>query len=191
MTVKYIKNSKNRPFLFIAILLIVFSGHIHGQSNKIVFIGVQPAITVEPFYEKGELDVNIFPFMIETPIGLRSTLKLTPLINYHSGGSKNGISDIGLFAILPFYFQKRADSTSRPFGFYLGPVVGFGRNKINDHYTTTLAVEPGYMFQAEKKFTISIGLQLGGSFFSYDSEPNKWVFHWGPKISLGLWLGGS
>ena len=161
---------------------------IYAQDKHPVFIGIQPAITVEPFYEEGELDVNVFPLLIETPIGSRVTIKLSPLLNYHIGGEENGISDVGLYVVFPVYIKKRETKSDLPYGFYVGPVLGFGRNLLNEHYTTTLAVEPGYFFKANKSFTVSLGLQFGGSYFSYDDNSSKWIFHWGPKIGLGFWV---
>jgi hypothetical protein len=173
---------------FTTIFILVLSSNLFGQSKRPIFIGIQPAITVEPFYEEGELDVNCFPLVIETRIGNRTNLRFAPIANYHIGGSENGFSDIGLFAVLPIFFKKAESLEDRTRGFYIGPVLGFGRNLINEHYTTTLAVEPGYMLKADKRFTAAFGLQLGSSYFSDDAQPSKWVFHWGPKISLGFWL---
>ena len=177
-----------RPLFFLVILTLIISRQSFGQSNTPIFIGIQPNITVEPFYEKGELDIDILPLVLEASIGLRTNLKITPLVNYHVGGQTNGVSDIGVFVVLPIFFKKKENRSDKPHGFYVGPVLGFGRNLINDRNTTTLAVEPGYLFKAERRFTISLGLQLGGSYFSYDSQPNEWVTHWGPKIGFGFWI---
>lgn len=173
------------------ILLLLFIGPAYGQTSKIFFIGVQPSITIEPFYEKGELDVNIIPVVFEAPIGIRTNIRLLPFVNYHSGGLSNGVSDIALYSVLPIYFRKRESAESKPYGFYIGPVLGFGRNLIYNHYTTTLALEPGYMFEAKNKLTIGLGIQFGASFFAYESEPDNWLSHWGPKVSFGFWLDRS
>ena len=171
------------------ILLFVFSiGNVCGQTKKPVFIGIQPSITIEPFYEDGELDVNIFPLVLEIPIGQRINFRFLPTANYHFGGVNNGFSDVGFYSVLPIFFRKSESTEAKPYGFYIGPVLGFGRNLINSHYTTTLAVEPGYMFKAKKSFTITLGAQFGTSYFAYDSQPNKWLFHWGPKVSFGFWI---
>ena len=164
------------------------SGFVFGQYSKPIFIGIQPAITVEPFYAEGELDVNVFPVVAEFPVGQQIDLRIVPILNYHIGGEENGVSDVGSYFVLPVFITQREEGEALPHGFYIGPVLGLGRNLINDHFTTTLAVEPGYLFKAEKSFTIALGLQLGGSHFSYDDNPNKWVFHWGPKVSLGFWV---
>ena len=101
---------------------------------------------------------------------------------------KMGFQTLVSILFSPIFFAKNESSDTKPFGFYVGPVFGFGRNLLNNHYTTTLAAEPGYMFEAKKSFTITLGVQLGSSYFTYDSQPNKWVFHWGPKVSFGFWL---
>ena len=179
-----------KRFLFISLFLFAGTTISFAQSNFRAFLGIQPSITIEPFYEDGELDVNILPIVLEFPIGNRVDFRILPLMNYHFGGEEQGLSDVGFFTVLPIFFKSQEESRY-PFGFYAGPVLGLGRNLINDHYTTTLAVEPGYFFETKKRFSISLGLQLGSSFFAYDAKPNKWVFHWGPKVSFGFWLGDS
>ena len=89
------------------------------------------------------------------------------------------------------FFKEIENRQDIPKGFYLGPVLGFGRNLLNEHFTTTLAAEPGYMFETRKSFTIVLGIQLGASYFHYDSQPNKWVLHWGPKVTFGFWVPGK
>jgi hypothetical protein len=174
--------------LTIALPILICTVNTYGQSGIPVLLGVQPGITVEPFYEEGELDINVFPLLVETPIGSRINIKLSPIVNYHIGGEKNGFSDIGIFTVFPVFFNERDKREDRPYGIYIGPVLGFGRNLINEHFTTTLAIEPGYMFESKRRFSLSLGIQFGASYFSYDAKPNKWVFHWGPKITFGFWL---
>lgn len=172
----------------VIIILVAYLGCTYGQSDKKIFLGIQPAITVEPFYDEGELDINVFPLILETPISSRVNLRIAPIANYHLGGITNGFSDLSVFTVLPVFFRKTEDQNAKPFGFYIGPVLGFGRNIINNHYTTTLALEPGYMFEAKRSFTITLGVQFGASYFVYDSNPNKWTSHFGPKITFGFWL---
>ncbi len=169
-------------------LCILLLGEVYGQSKNNVFIGIQPSITVEPFYESGEFDLNILPLVFETPVDLRINIRFLPSANYHFGGETSGFSDIGFFTVLPIYLKKTESVENQTYGFYIGPVLGFGRNLINHHYTSTVAVEPGFMFQAKKRFTINLGGQFGASYFAYDSQPNKWLSHFGAKVSLGFWL---
>ena len=177
---------KQLPLL--AILVLISWGQSYGQSDTPIFIGIQPGITIEPFYEKGEFDLNILPLVFEASVSQRINIRITPTVNYHFGGATNGVSDVGASVVLPVFFKAKDTKADRPYGFYLGPVIGFGRNFINDHYTTTVAAEPGYMFETKNRFTISMGLQLGGSYFSYDEAPEKWVSHFGPKFSFGFWI---
>jgi hypothetical protein len=178
----------NRIIITTLLLFAILLASASGQSNNNIFVGLQPAVTVEPFYEDGELDINVLPLIYETQIGSRTTIRFAPIVNYHIGGETEGISDVAVFAVLPVFFNKVESVESKPYGFYIGPVLGFGRNLINDHYTTTVAIEPGYMFETDESFTITLGIQFGGSYFGYDSKPNKWLFHWGPKITFGFWL---
>ncbi|MFC2127818.1 hypothetical protein ACFLRU_05490 [Bacteroidota bacterium] len=179
-----------RQALSVAIIFVSYIGATYGQSDKRIFLGIQPAITIEPFYDEGELDINLFPIIFEAPITSRANLRIAPIANYHLGGITNGVSDLSLFTVLPVFFKKTENQNDKPYGFYIGPVLGFGRNIINNHYTTTLAFEPGYMFEAKRSFTITLGVQFGASYFAYDIQPNKWTSHFGPKVTFGFWLNG-
>ncbi len=177
-----------KKIFFIVFFGVTIWNQSFCQSNTPIFIGFQPNVTVEPFYDESEFDLDIVPLVFETSIGLRTNIKISPIVNYHFGGATNGISDVAVYSVLPIFFKAKETKSDRPFGFYMGPVIGFGRNLINSHYTTTVGIEPGYMFETKNRFTISMGLQLGGSYFSYDVEPNKWVTHWGTKFSFGFWI---
>ena len=175
-----------RATLIFTLLLITTA--LLAQDKKPLFLGIQPGITKEKFYSKDEFDINIIPFVLQMPLSKKFDLRLTTLGNYHFGGT-SGFSDIGLQLVAPvFIFGHKEVTNSKSHGFYAGPVLGFGRNLINNHYTTTVAIEPGYMFSTKKHFTISLGLQFGGSYFNYDTEPNLWRNHFGFKINLGWWL---
>lgn len=169
-------------------MLVLGLNYSIAQSNVRTFLAIQPSLTIEPFYEKGELDVNVLPIVAEWPLNNRMDFRVVPTLNYHFGGSEQGLSDVGSFFVFPVYYKNQKESRF-PFGFYTGPVIGLGRNLMNDHYTVTLAVEPGYFFQTNNRFSICMGMQLGGSYFLYESSPNKWLLHWGPKFSFGFWLG--
>lgn len=171
----------------ILLLIICFIDELRAQDKRPVFIGIQPGITQEPFYEKGEFDVNITPFTFQIPITTRVDLRLTTLGNYHFGG-ETGFSDVGFQLVAPIFINKKVATNSKSGGIYLGPVYGFGRNLLNHHYTHTVAIEPGYMFPTEKSFSLTLGLQFGGSYFDYDSGPGKWGNHFGFKINLGFWV---
>ena len=58
------------------------------------------------------------------------------------GGERNGFSDVGISTVLPI-FLTHSEEQPLPDGFYMGPVLGFGRNFISDHFTATVAVGDG------------------------------------------------
>ena len=84
--------------------------------------------------------------------------------------------------------KKKDEINSKSGGFYIGPLLAIGRNLKNEHYTYTPAVETGFLFRTDKRFTASLGLQLGGSYFVYDELDPKWTNHFGIKANLGFWL---
>jgi len=161
----------------------------HGKNQKRpVFIGIQPGYTAEQFYDEGEIDLNVIPLTIQFPVGKRVDLRFTTIANYHLGGEQNEFADVGLQAVVPIYFKRKENRKDLPGGFYAGPVVGFSRNLMNDHYTTNLAAEAGYQFPTNRSFSISMGLQLGATYFDYDDQPNVWRNHFGFKINIGFWV---
>ena len=56
-----------RKLGYILPLLICFYS-AKGQSKRAIFIGLQPAITVEPDYEKNEFDINVLPIVFQSSI---------------------------------------------------------------------------------------------------------------------------
>lgn len=168
------------------IILFAFLA-VHSQEKKPVFIGIQPSITKEKSYEKDEFDLNILPLVVEFPVSKRIDLRFTSVLNYHFGNNQQ-ISDIGVQTVAPIFFGINKTIKERSHGFYVGPVLGLGKNIMNKHFTTTLAVEPGYLFTASKPFTLSLGIQYGGSHFNYKEKNSEWVEHFGIKVNLGFWL---
>lgn len=174
-------------FSIIITTCLIITTPIYAQEKRPVFIGVQPSFTKETFYEKDEFDINIVPLMLQIPVGRLIDLRVTSEVNYHFGPTK-GISDVGAQFVAPVYFKKRDNSKTISHGFYAGPVIGLGTNLINDHNTLTVAVEPGYMFKANKSFSLALGLQFGGSYFDYFEKANVWRSHIGFKINIGFWI---
>lgn len=163
------------------------AGMIFGQDSRPFFLGFQPAVTKEPFYEPNAFDVNVLPLVIQFPVSKLADLRLTTIASYHIG-KVSAVSDIGFQVIAPIYvLPKKEGINERSRGFYLGPLLGVGRNLKNDHLTITCGVEPGYLFPAKNRFTVSLGLQLGGSYFIYDERNNILRSHFGFKVNLGFW----
>ena len=140
----------------------------------------------EKFYEENEFDVNILPLVVEIPIGKRIDARFVNILNYHFG-PENQISDVGFQLIMPVFFTASADAKSPSYGLYLGPIYGWGRNFLNKHGTHTVGGEAGYQFKAGKAFTVSVGLQLRGSYLTFDNTANEWQNHFGIKVNLAWW----
>jgi len=174
-----------------SIALLVFflgAGNIYAQHNKL-FVGFQPAVTKEKFYNDNEFDVNVFPLVLQKNLGANMDVRVVTLANYFIADSNSGFSDLGLNSIWPYYFL--ATDSEILHGPYVGPLLGFGRNVKNDHNTVILGAETGYMFKTSpgKRFTLSIGLQYGRTYFDYDNGDKIWREHFGlGKINLGWWI---
>jgi len=153
------------------------------------FVGIQPGITKEKFYAENEFDINIIPIVIQTPLIKRFDIRVVTLANYHFG-DQSRFSDLGINVIAPYTFRIKENVLNRTHGFYLGPMIGASRNNLNRHNTLNLAGELGYMFEASKRFTLSLGVQYGRTYFDYDNSPSVWREHLAlTKINLGFWIG--
>ena len=187
-----------RNILFFRLLFKVFSivlifflcrFQANGQNKRAVFLGLQPAITVEPDYEKNEFDINVLPIVFQVSLSKRIDFRLVSIFNYHFSPDKNEFSDLGIEAGLPVFFKAKEELSNPSSGFFISPAFLFVRNIENDHYSITCAVEPGYFFSFDSRFAFSLQLQLGGTYFMYDEEiPNAWKSHFGFKGNLGFWI---
>lgn len=177
----------NTWLIFVGSLLIC-NNYLTAQEKRPIFIGIQPSYTAEQFYEENELDINVIPLLVQFPVAKLVDLRFVTIGNYHIGGEENGFSDIGLQIVMPVFFKKKEEVKTPSKGFYAAPVVGLGRNLINDHNTLTLAAEAGYMFASSKSFSLALGLQFGATYFDYDDQPNVWRNHFGFKVNIGFWV---
>ncbi|MEK6478446.1 hypothetical protein WJR50_12960 [Catalinimonas sp. 4WD22] len=66
---------KKLSLMIILVLIIREQGY--GQSDTPIFIGIQPNITVEPFYDEGEFDLDIVPIVFEASVGLRTNINVS------------------------------------------------------------------------------------------------------------------
>ena len=174
-----------KSILVLALLFIFACGF--SQNKLPIFVGFQPSVTVEKFYDKGEFDINIIPLVVEFPIAKRIDFRFANVANYHFGGN-NKFSDIGFQILTPIFFKKKNERDFRSYGFYASPVLGLGYNFRDNHYTATFALELGYLFETKKRFTLTLGIQLGGSYLINENSESEWVQHFGFKINLGFWL---
>ena len=80
------------------ILLIIFlSNNSLAQENESPsqFLGIRPYVTVEPFYKKNELDINLLPAIYQINIGKSVGLRFASLLNLGIRNDETSISNIG------------------------------------------------------------------------------------------------
>lgn len=120
--------------LILAIILVLFYSPLKAQEDvNINFIGVNPSLTVEPFYEKGEMDINIFPLVYQRPFSKRFDIRLTSIFNLGIRNNGNEISHFGLETALPIFFKAKEDKKESSKGFFVAPVLSLTRNRIEEH----------------------------------------------------------
>ncbi len=181
--------SKIKRLLMILAISMFFSNVLLAQENKhFNFIGINPSVTVEPFYEKGELDFNILPIVYQRLATKLVDIRLTSILNLGIRNEGNSISHYGFEMGFPVFFKRKDTIKEVSKGFFIAPLVSVSRNSIEAHNNLGLWLEPGYNMLFENNYAMSFGLQLGGTYFDYDNGQTTWGSHLGVKIIIGKWL---
>ena len=181
------KNQRMKSILFL--ITLVTANTVFGQNEKrFNFFGVNPSVTVEPYYNSGELDINIFPLVYQRSISNRLDLRLTSILNYGIRNGTNQLSHIGTAVGIPFFFQKKEDKVEISKGFFVAPILSVTRNNEANHTNIGTWIEPGYNILFENEFALSLGLQIGGTYFINDSSANAWGNHFGVQVIFGKWF---
>lgn len=175
--------------IMLTIFLAICKNPLFAQEDrKANFIGVNPSMTVEPFYDKGELDINIFPLVYQRPLTKRLDIRLTPILNLGVRNNGNEISHIGFETGFPIFFKTKETNNEISKGFFVAPILSLTRNRIEEHNSLGLWIEPGYNLLFDNNLAMTLGLQLGGTYFPQDNGQAKWGNHFGVKIIIGKWL---
>lgn len=175
--------------LILKFFLFQFNNSLYAQSeNQFNFFGLNPSLTVEPFYEKGELDVNIFPLVYQRPLTKRFDIRITTICNLGIRNQGSEISHVGVETASPIFFKSKEDKEEISKGFFIAPIISTTRNRIEEHNNLGIWVEPGYNLLFDNNFSMSFGLQLGSTYFNYDNGESKWGNHFGVKIIFGKWI---
>jgi hypothetical protein len=179
-----------KRLVFLLIIFTLFNTvYVLAQHQRnAYFIGLNPSITVEPFYEKGELDINVFPLVYQQTITNRIDFRVSTILNYGIRKSRDEISHFGGRIAFPVFLKKKDDLSIPSKGIYFAPGIGLTRNRIENHTNFGFWLEPGYNLMITQKWTISFGIQLGATHFDYDNGTKKWDNHFGMTIILGFWL---
>ena len=94
--------------LHICILLSILRVSLKTVAqNKQNFIGINPSVTVEPFYNKGEFDVNILPFVYQRTMTNMADLRFTSVLNLGIRYNGNNISHFGLETAFPVFSKRK------------------------------------------------------------------------------------
>lgn len=152
------------------------------------FLGVNPSITVEPDYAKGDFDVNILPFVYQASLSKRVDLRLSTILNFGKRSVKSEISHVGVELAAPVFLVAKEERSRPSKGFFVAPGVGLTRNSMEQHTNFSAWLEPGYHLLVTSQFALSFGLQLGATHFNYRDQADKWDNHFGVKVIAGWWL---
>jgi hypothetical protein len=177
-----------RIFTVLTFLFFIAKPVFTQENKKCYFIGLNPSVTVEPFYDKGELDINIFPLVYQKSLTKRLDIRLTSIVNLGIRNNRNEISHFGLETGVPLFFSPKETKNEISKGFFVAPILSLTRNKIEAHNNLGLWIEPGYNLLFDNHFAMTFGLQLGGTYFAYDNGQTKMGNHFGIKIIIGKWL---
>ena len=160
-----------------------------GQDEKrLNFFGINPGVTVEPYYNSAELDINILPIVYQRSITNRLDIRLTSILNYGIRNGNDRISHVGLEAGTPVFLKKKEDRAEISKGFFISPILSLTRNNEASHTNIGTWVEPGYNILFENKFALSLGIQIGGTYFINDNSSDTWGNHFGVKVVFGKWI---
>lgn len=175
---------------FIILLLIVLSiNSVYGQNEKRSnYLGFNPSVTVEPFYHKGELDISIFPFVYQRTLTKKVDIRFNAILNLGLREEGNEISHFGFDVSLPIFITSKESLNEVSRGFFIAPILSLTRNRIEKHNNIGIWVEPGYNLMFDNNFALTVGLQVGGTYFAYDYGQTKWGNHFGVEIIIGIWI---
>jgi hypothetical protein len=174
---------------FPVLLVFCLSNAIYAHNiQRNCFIGLNPSITVEPFYKTGEFDVNIVPIVYQQTLTKQIGIRVSTILNYGVRQTSDRISHMGCQIALPFFFNPNNGATTPPQGLFLAPGMGITRNILENHTNEGLWIEPGYNLLVNNKWAVIFGAQLGATYFRYDNGTKKWGSHFGIKVIIGRWL---
>jgi hypothetical protein len=177
------------PIIILTASLLFDTNPLLAQTDKRYhFIGINPSVTVEPYYYKGELDVIVLPLVYQRSLTQRFDIRLTSILNLGIRKNGNEISHFGMETAFPLFFKSKEHNKEISKGFYAAPILSLTRNNVEAHNNLGLWLEPGYNLLFDNNFAMTFGLQFGGTYFAYDNGPSKWGNLFGFKIIFGKWF---
>jgi hypothetical protein len=105
------------------ILTLITKNLVFGQDERSNFFGINPSFTVEPYYDSGEFDFNIFPLVYQRSISNRIDLRLASTINYGISNGDDKLSHIGMEVGAPIFLKKKETVSELSKGFYFSTFI--------------------------------------------------------------------
>lgn len=110
------------------------------------FVGLSPSLTAEPFYESGEFDINILPFVYQRKALDNIDIRIIGLVNYGIRKNENKLSHIGFELAFPFHLFAHASLPSPSDGIFVAPISSIAQEQIKNELHVGLWMEPAYQF---------------------------------------------
>ncbi len=153
--------------------------------------GFNPYVGNEPYYRKGEFDINVLPIVYQTSFSKRVDFRINPILNFGFREVGGVISHVGFETAAPIFIFKKEERFLPSQGFYVAPVFSLTHSswEMKNNYGFWGEVGYNLSISTAKKLTLSIGLQYGKTQYNYSSRytDNEVTNHYRLKIIFGKW----
>lgn len=164
-------------------------GAEHAQASEpVLFVGLQPSVTVEPYYPDGVFDLNAAPVCVEWRAAASISLRAAPLLTFRFGVPDGpSLAHLGFELGAPIHLaaQQAAEPPSGP---WVGPGTALTRNVLDRHWTTGLHLDAGWALRPSSRLALLFSLQAGGTLFVPDEGGLELKEHLGFKAAVGWWF---
>ena len=127
------------------LLTILTANAAFGQDERRMnFFGINPSVTVEPYYNSGELDINVLPIVYQRSFTNRIDFRLISILNYGIRNGNDKLSHIGAEIGTPIFLKKKKDKVEISKGFFISPILSLTRNNEANHTNIGSWIESGY-----------------------------------------------
>lgn len=184
------KNRMKRIFIAVVATFIVAKGVVAQTSTSEragrLFIGIQPAVFIEPHEGERAVYANALPIVVEWFWSEWASLQFTPIVGLRFSSNGVDITQLGTGLSLPLYFGIAGveGSLSRAFA---GPKATATWNPTDRITTLTPTSMFGYSFSLPGRLVVNIEAQLGASLFFNGSSGLEHIgSHIGMFVNGGL-----
>lgn len=179
----------SRFYILLAFLLIGVST-LQGQGRRYRYIGLQPGASLEivdPYYPVESFDINVLPFVFQTPINTVTDFKLTTIGIYRYDDAPR-LSAVGFEVVFPRFFKAKERFSEKSQGWYLAPLASGRRDFYRNLWETRGALEFGRYSEAKGAFAFTFNLQAGGAYQFHPNRKPSIVPYAGINLGIGFWV---